>query len=53
MRLVSGEIASVVHRGETVSTPVVACLTNAAGQPMMRPQRRETTDKANAIVALV
>jgi len=53
VRLASGEVAIVVHRGETVSTPVVACLTNVAGQPMMKPQRRETTDKASAIVALV
>lgn len=53
VRLASGEIAIVIHRGESVNTPVVACLTNLAGQPMMRPQRRETTDKANAIVALV
>ena len=53
VRLASGEIAIVVQRGQTVSTPVVACLTNVAGQPMMKPQRRETTDKANAIVALV
>ncbi len=53
VRLASGEIAIVVHRGETVSTPVVACLTNVAGQPMMKPLRRETTDKASAIVALV
>ena len=53
VRLASGEIAIVIQRGQTVSTPVVACLTNIAGQPMMKPQRRETTDKANAIVALV
>lgn len=53
VRLAAGEIAIVVQRGQSVNTPVVACLTNAAGQPMMRPQRRETTDKANAIVALV
>ena len=53
VRLATGEIAIVIHRGETVNTPVVACLTNVAGQPMMRPQRRETSDKANAIVALV
>ena len=53
VRLASGEIAIVVQRGQSVNTPVVACLTNTAGQPMMRPQRRETTDKASAIVALV
>ena len=53
VRLATGEIATVIHRGETVTTPVVACMTNVAGPPMMRPQRRGTTDKANAIVALV
>ena len=53
VRLASGEIAIVVHRGKTVNTPMVASLTNAAGQAMMRPQRRETSDKANAIVTLV
>ena len=53
VRLSSGEIAIVVHRGETVNTPVVACLTKANGQAMMRPQRRETAAKDSAIVALV
>ncbi len=53
MRLASGEIAIVIHRGESVNTPVVACLTKPNGQPMMRPQRRETTTKDSAIVALV
>ena len=43
----------MVQRGLSVSTPVVACLTNVSGQPMMKQSRRETTDKANAIVALV
>ena len=53
VQLATGEMAIVVQRGQTVSAPVVACLTNLAGQPMMTPQRRETSDKANAIVALV
>jgi hypothetical protein len=53
VRLASGEIAIVVQRGQSVNTPVVACLTNIAGQPMMHAPRRETTDKASAIVALV
>jgi HD-GYP domain-containing protein (c-di-GMP phosphodiesterase class II) len=53
VRLASGEIAIVIHRGETVNTPVVACLTRPNGQPMMRPVRRETTAKDSAIVALV
>ena len=53
VRLASGETAIVIHRGESVNTPVVACLTNAAGQPMKLPLRRETTDKDKAIVELL
>lgn len=53
VRLASGEIAIVIHRGETVNTPVVACLTKPNGQPMMHPQRRETTARNSAIIALV
>jgi hypothetical protein len=53
VRLAGGEVAIVIHRGESVNTPVVACLTNARGQQMMHPQRRETTAKDAAIVALV
>lgn len=53
VRLASGEVAIVVQRGQSVTSPVVACLTNVAGQPMMAAPRRETADKANAIVALV
>jgi hypothetical protein len=53
VRLASGEIAIVVHRGETVNTPVVACLTKANGQPMMRPIRRETTARDSSVVSIV
>jgi len=53
VRLASGEIAIVLHRGATVNTPTVACLTKPGGQPLMRPQRRETTRADSAIVAPV
>ena len=53
VRLASGEIAIVVHRGETVNTPVVACLTKANGQAMMQPSRRETTAREGAVVGIV
>jgi HD-GYP domain-containing protein (c-di-GMP phosphodiesterase class II) len=53
VRLASGEIAIVVHRGETVNTPVVACLTKPSGQQLVRPARRETTARDSAVVAIV
>jgi hypothetical protein len=53
VRLASGETAIVIHRGETVNAPVVACLTKPNGQVMMRPQRRTTGTKESAVVAIV
>ncbi|HEX7639929.1 MAG TPA: HD domain-containing phosphohydrolase [Burkholderiaceae bacterium] len=53
VRLASGETAIVIHRGASVNTPVVACLTRPNGQPMMRPVRRETTARDSAVVAIV
>jgi HD-GYP domain-containing protein (c-di-GMP phosphodiesterase class II) len=53
VRLVSGELAVVVARGATITAPVVACLTNARGAPLPVPLRRETTDKAHAVAAVV
>jgi HD-GYP domain-containing protein (c-di-GMP phosphodiesterase class II) len=53
VRLASGETAIVIHRGASVNTPVVACLTRPNGQPMMRAQRRETGSKESAVVAIV
>jgi HD-GYP domain-containing protein (c-di-GMP phosphodiesterase class II) len=53
VRLASGELAIVVQRGPTVTTPVVACLTNPRGAPLAEPVRVETSDKRRAVVALV
>ena len=53
VKLAGGEVAIVLQRGPTVNTPVVACLTRGNGQVLMRPQRRDTADKENAVVSLV
>ena len=53
VRLASGELAVVVGRGPTITAPLVACLSNARGAPLPRPMRRETTDRAHAVVAVV
>jgi hypothetical protein len=53
VRLASGELAIVVARGPTVSTPVVACLTNERGTPLHEPLRRDTTDRRHAVEAVV
>jgi HD-GYP domain-containing protein (c-di-GMP phosphodiesterase class II) len=53
VRLNSGEMGIVVARGPTITTPVVACLTNAAGMPLAEPSRRCTDAKASAVVGVV
>lgn len=53
VRLASGATAIVVERGDTVSTPVVACLTTPDGTPLPQPERRETTDAKHRVVAIV
>jgi HD-GYP domain-containing protein (c-di-GMP phosphodiesterase class II) len=53
VRLASGEIAIVVARGAVITAPVVACLTDARGIPLSAPVRRQTTDKAHAVVEVV
>ena len=53
VRLASGEIAIVIHRGGTVSTPIVACMTNRNGDPLPSHVKRDTAQKESAIVALV
>jgi HD-GYP domain-containing protein (c-di-GMP phosphodiesterase class II) len=53
VRLASGETALVVQRGPTVTTPVVACLTDALGRPLPTPQRRDTTAAGSSIVAVI
>ena len=53
VRLVSGELAIVVQRGSSITTPVVACLTTAAGQPLAQPEKRDTAAPANAVASVV
>ncbi len=53
VRLASGEVAVVVGRGATITAPLVACLSNARGAPLPHPIRRETNDRAHAVVAVV
>jgi len=53
VRLASGALAIVVGRGQTITTPTVACLTNARGVPLAAPQRTSTHDRAQAVVAVV
>lgn len=53
VRLSSGEMGLVVARGPSITTPVVACLTNASGLPLAEPLRRNTDGKATAVVGVV
>jgi len=53
VRLVTGELAIVVGRGESITAPTVACLTTPRGAPLATPQRRSTQDRANAITGVV
>jgi HD-GYP domain-containing protein (c-di-GMP phosphodiesterase class II) len=53
VRLVSGELAIVVARGATITTPIVACLSNARGTPLPQPVRRDTAQRAYAVDAVV
>lgn len=53
VRLASGETAIVVARGATITTPVVACLTNERGAPLPAPMRIETTSKAHTVVGVI
>jgi HD-GYP domain-containing protein (c-di-GMP phosphodiesterase class II) len=53
VRLVSGALAIVVQRGPMITTPVVACLTSASGQPLAEPNRIETGAPNHAIAAVV
>ena len=53
VRLASGETAIVIHRGPSVNTPIVACMTNRNGDPLPQHIKRDTAQKESAIVALV
>lgn len=53
VRLTGGEMGVVVKRGPTVTTPVVACLTNARGAPLPAPLRVDTSNTRFAIQSVV
>jgi hypothetical protein len=57
VRLASGDVAVVVQRGATISTPIVDCLPPAgASAPQTRPSlpvRRDTSAAGYAVVAVV
>jgi len=53
VRLASGAIGVVVERGPTVTTPVVACITQPNGTPVATPFRSETAMLEHQIVGIV
>ena len=53
VRLATGEMAVVIRRGPTVTTPIVSCLTNSRGVSLPWPIRRDTSVKGFAIVAVL
>lgn len=53
VRLASGEIGTVLRRGPTVTTPVVAVLVSAAGREQNEPVRRETRHADYAITGAI
>jgi len=53
VRLASGELAIVVARGPTITTPIVASISNARGAPLPAPVRRNTAEPAHAVHGVV
>ena len=53
VRLAGGELAIVVARGASLTTPVVACLTSASGAALAAPQRVDTALPRHAVQAVV
>jgi hypothetical protein len=53
VRLASGVVAIVVQRGTTVTSPIVACLTNERGGPLPEPVRLDTSAPGCAVIAIV
>lgn len=53
VRLCSGEAAIVVQRGPTVTTPVVACFTDAGDRPLGKPYRVATSEPGRGVVSLL
>ncbi len=53
VRLGSGELAIVVERGPTITTPVVALLTNERGMPLPKPLRVRTGERGHQVAGVV
>lgn len=53
VRLMSGELGVVVRSGEKAHLPLVAALTNAAGEPTPTPALRDSARDEHAVVALL
>ena len=53
VRLASGEMGIVARNGEKAYRPVVAVLTNSAGEPRLTPVMRDSSDESHAVVALL
>ena len=53
VRLATGELAVVVARGEFITAPIVACLTDAHGSPMRAPLRVDTSQRGRSVAAVV
>jgi hypothetical protein len=53
VKLQSGEVGVVLKRGPTVTTPVVAVLSNASGVHLSEPIRRDTARPGHAIAGVV
>ena len=53
VKLASGETAIVVQRGNSVTTPIVACLTDSAGRSLATPQRQATSAPGRGVAGLL
>lgn len=53
VKLISGETAVVIQRGQNANTPLAACLTNRNGQPLSEVIQRDTSLKDYAVVSVV
>ena len=53
MRLVSGERALVVQRGNSITKPIVMCLTDARGAMLAQPRRVAVGEGAHAVAAVI
>jgi response regulator RpfG family c-di-GMP phosphodiesterase len=51
--LASGETGIVIKRGVTITSPIVAAITNRQRQPLPRPVRRDTSRPGLGVVAML